>query len=96
MCYDALTDAAFGEAQPVHRVQRWDDPEPPVGGTSESIDAQQAEAQSSSKSDGEGGLRTQMDAMVAALCMNSDALDSDEERIMCEPYSTAIGEYRDV
>ena len=93
MCYDSLLAAHYGEPEMVHRVLRWDDPDPPSPPLSES-DA--AAAASDGVQGGGKGVRAQMDAMAAALCMNLDALTDEEDRVLCTRYSETYGLYRDV
>ena len=94
MCYDALLAAHYGEPQAVHRVLHWDDPDPPAAAGSGG-DAAAAGGDAAAAGGGAPrGLRAQMDAMAAALCMNLDALT--EDRRLCTRYSETYGLYRDV
>lgn len=93
MCYDSLLAAHYGEPETVHRVLRWDDPDPPA---SEDEPAGAGTGAASGGGARQGGLRAQMDAMAAALCMNLDALTDEEDRLLCTRYSETYGLYRDV
>jgi hypothetical protein len=100
MCYDALLAAQYGEPETVHRVLRWDDPDPPAPAADDQPAAATAAAAAAAAADAgqgaAGGLREQMDAMAAALCMNLDALTDEEDRVLCTRYSETYGLYRDV
>jgi hypothetical protein len=106
MCYDALLAAQYGEPETVHRVLRWDDPDPPApaaddqpAAATDAAAADQPAAAAAAADAGQGaagGLREQMDAMAAALCMNLDALTDEEDRVLCTRYSETYGLYRDV
>mmetsp|Transcript_62210 Transcript_62210/g.166932 ORF Transcript_62210/g.166932 Transcript_62210/m.166932 type:complete len:245 (-) Transcript_62210:317-1051(-) len=94
MCFDTMVDATFGQNEPAHRVLRWDDEEPE--GASAEGPVQVPTAAESEPGADVRKLRERMDAMVAALCMNTDSVSFDEERLLCGQLGDHLSEYRDV